>query len=93
MPATSKSSGYAPGSNKGGHRAPKQSPASRLTDGERLMIQQRLRRHYLAEDARLQLDQAVTAMAPQRPGMLATLRALSPVRLIWRPSLKQAQQH
>jgi hypothetical protein len=32
-------------------------------------------------------------MAPQRLGMLATLRALLPVRLIWRQSLKHAQQH
>jgi hypothetical protein len=57
------------------------------------MIQQRLRRHYLAEDARLGLDQAVSAMAPQRLDVLATLRSLVPVRLIWRLSPKQAQQH
>ena len=93
MSATSKSSGYAPGSNRRSHRAPQQSPASRLTDGERMMIQQRLRRHYLAEDASLGLDQAVAAVTPHQPGMLARARALLPIRLIWRPSLKQAQQH
>jgi hypothetical protein len=93
MSATRKTSGYAPGSNKGGRKVVQQTTAAKLTEGERLLIQQRLRRHYLAEDARLSIDQAVSAMAPQRLGMLATLRALLPVRLIWRQSLKHAQQH
>jgi hypothetical protein len=90
MSATRKTSGYAPGSNRDGRKQKPPVPAARLTAEERLLIQQRLRRHYLAEDARLNLDQAVTAMAPQRPRMLPDLRELLPVRLIWRPRLKQA---
>ena len=83
--------GYRPGINHLVVTASQPATAT-LTDEERLQIQRRLRRGYLAEDATLGRDTAVSAMAPQA-NIVARVLALLPVRLIWRSSPERAQQH
>jgi hypothetical protein len=90
---------YAPGSNRrsyrprvdGVARTPADiAPAAVLSDKQRLQIQMRLRRHYLAEDASA-LGSAGQATEPEHAGWTARLRFAFPLRLFTRLSLRDAR--
>ncbi|CAN5660947.1 hypothetical protein BH23CHL4_BH23CHL4_11370 [soil metagenome] len=93
MAGTRKTSGYAPGSNRGGSRSSNQSPVASLTDDQQVQIQQRFRQHDLAEDVRRGFDHDLFTPAAAQPGLIARLRASLSAMLAWRPPLKQARQH